>query len=314
MKKFLMAIVAIVAVFGLTTKPVNAAKSACTTIQSGNLLNSLGAVITTGYDQWGYNYQANMFNGKYCDAYHNDAWCQQFKDVNLMMKWNNAWLSNQDCDGDKLLDRHYGFASYINSGAWLTNHATGTYTSTEKFNWNVSGNWLLDFAGGTDNREFINLVQDAAGNVTGEFWWLTGGNFAYGGALVGTVSGDTLHLDYDRAPILYTGVFDGTIGANVITAGTFSDSNGNQLTWTATGTSVKVYDTCTVSDFVKIVAAPIGATMVDENWVAADGSVIGPAIWGDFAVIQEIASDPCGEYGVIDYMSPLRKGLGNWSK
>jgi len=42
-------------------------------------------------------------------------------------------------------------------------------------------------------------------------------------------------------------------------------------------------------------------------------SEIGPALWGEFAVIQEIASDPCGEYGVIDYMSPLKKGLGNWA-
>jgi hypothetical protein len=34
------------------------------------------------------------------------------------MKWNDAWLSNKDCDGDGALDRHYGFASYIGSGAW----------------------------------------------------------------------------------------------------------------------------------------------------------------------------------------------------
>ena len=43
------------------------------------------------------------------------------------MKWNDAWLSNQDCDGDDLLDRHYGYPSYIGSGAWLTNHQSGKY-------------------------------------------------------------------------------------------------------------------------------------------------------------------------------------------
>ena len=43
------------------------------------------------------------------------------------MKWNDAWLSNQDCDADGLLDRHNGFASYIGSGAWLTNHQSGEY-------------------------------------------------------------------------------------------------------------------------------------------------------------------------------------------
>ena len=42
-------------------------------------------------------------------------------------KWNDAWLSNKDCDGDGLLDRHYGLDSYRGSGAWLTNHQSGEY-------------------------------------------------------------------------------------------------------------------------------------------------------------------------------------------
>ena len=103
------------------------AGSTCTTIQDGTLLTSDGFVITTGYDEWGYNYQAHMFNGFYCDSYRNADWCQPYKDVKLMMKWNDAWLSNKDCDGDGLLDRHYGFDSYIGSGAWLTNHQSGSY-------------------------------------------------------------------------------------------------------------------------------------------------------------------------------------------
>ena len=43
------------------------------------------------------------------------------------MKWNDAWLSNKDCDEDWLLDRHYGYDSYIGSGAWITNHQSGEY-------------------------------------------------------------------------------------------------------------------------------------------------------------------------------------------
>lgn len=106
----------------------------CTTIQDGTLLTSTGDVIMPGYDQWGYNYQAHMFNGKYCDAYRNAPWCQPYKDVDLQMKWNDAWLSNKDCDGDGLLDRYYGFDSYIGSGAWLTNHQAGT--DEENYGWN----------------------------------------------------------------------------------------------------------------------------------------------------------------------------------
>ncbi len=97
----------------------------CTTIQDGTLMNSAGDPITTGYDEWGYNYQAHMFNGTYCNAYRDAEWCQPYADIELKMKWNDAWLSNMDCDGDGLLDRHYGFQSYIGSGAWLTNHQAG---------------------------------------------------------------------------------------------------------------------------------------------------------------------------------------------
>jgi hypothetical protein len=104
----------------------------CTTIQSGELFASDGNLIKPGYDEWGYNYQADMFNGGYCDAYRDAAWCQPYKDDELIMKWNNAWLSNQDCNGDGILDRHYGYPSYIGSGAWLTNHQQGTYDQNGK--------------------------------------------------------------------------------------------------------------------------------------------------------------------------------------
>lgn len=126
MKKFIFGTILSVFALALVVVPAFAAKpAACTTIQSGELLTSAGVVITTGYDQWGYNYQASMFNGKYCDSYRDAAWCQPYKDVNLSMKWNDGWLSNKDCDGDGLLDRHFGYPSYIGSGAWLTNHQSG---------------------------------------------------------------------------------------------------------------------------------------------------------------------------------------------
>ena len=57
----------------------------CTTIQSGELVASDGSVIESGYDKWGYNYQAHMFNGYYCDAYRNAEWCQPYKLDKLSM-------------------------------------------------------------------------------------------------------------------------------------------------------------------------------------------------------------------------------------
>ena len=118
----------------LATTSFAAPKQACTTIQSGTLLTSDGMVIIPGYDKWGYNYQAHIFNGYYCDAYRDAAWCQQWKDVKLQMKWNDAWLSNTDCNNDGKLDRHDNYPSYIGSGAWLTNHQSGLNPDGSQWN------------------------------------------------------------------------------------------------------------------------------------------------------------------------------------
>ncbi len=175
----------------------------CTTIQDGTLLTSGGEVITTGFDKWGYNYQGRLFNGMYCDSYRDAAWCQPYKDVYLDMKWNDAWLSNKDCDDDGLLDRHYGFDSYIGSEAWLTNHQSGEYEQE-----------------------------------------------------------------------------DGKI--------------------------------CKWNYFVKIVAAPADATIDGGIWYTADGTEIGPVIWGDFAIIQQVENDSCAGYHGLQYISPDHAGLGGW--
>ena len=183
--------------------PCGQGNGGCTTIQDGTLLASDGTPVVVGYDQWGYNFQAHLFNGLYCDSYRDAAWCQPYKDVALMMKWNDAWLSNKDCDGDKLLDRHYRFTSYKGSSAWLTNHMWGTYIGED----------------------------------------------------------------------------------------------GQKCSW---------------DYFTKIVAAPADAVLVGGIWHAADGTEIGPAIWGDFATIQEISNDPCyGDHGVL-YLSPAGPGFGKW--
>jgi len=133
-------------------------KPECTTIQDGTLLTSDGNVITTGYDAWGYNYQAHLFNGTYCDAYRDAPWCQAYKDIKLSMKWNDAWLSNKDCDGDDLLDRHYGTAGYIGSGAWETNHQSGEYEQDgETCKWNY----------------FVKIVAVPADATLDDGYWYT---------------------------------------------------------------------------------------------------------------------------------------------
>ena len=175
-------------------------KSSCNTIQSGELYAKDDSLITTGFDQWGYNYQAHQYIGYYGN-YQRPPELVDWG-YRLMMKWNDAWLSNVDCDGDFKLDRHYGFDSYIGSGAWLTNHQMG---------------------------------ED---------------------------------------------VVDGQI--------------------------------CKWEYFVKIVAAPADASAVGGIWYNADGTEIGPVIWGSFAIIQSVNNDPCAGAHGIEYLSPDHPGLGNW--
>ena len=210
--KRLMIVLAVVVLLGLLTvspmvlakeNPDSCKKDDCTTIQDGTLLTTDGRVITTGYDEWGYNYQGHMFNGGYCDAYRDAAWCQPYKDIALIMKWNDAWLSNKDCDGDGLLDRHLGFTTYIGSGAWLTNHQSGEYVGED----------------------------------------------------------------------------------------------GEMCSW---------------NYFVKIVAAPADATSDGTTWSTADGTEIGPVIWGAFAIIQQVENDSCAGIHGVQYLSPAGSGLGKW--
>jgi len=138
MKRIAILAILVVLVSSLLAFPVLADKPPkvdCVTIQDGTLLDSNDEPLVLGYDQYGYNYQAHLFNGRYCD--YDRAIGGDYCDVNLIMKWNDAWLSNKDCDDDSLLDRHYGYDSYIGSGAWETNHMWGYNEDGSKWNYFV---------------------------------------------------------------------------------------------------------------------------------------------------------------------------------
>ena len=233
MKKILGLAVVLILLTALvmgTAGPAMAGKDGCTTIQDGVLTYSTGHYLEgqplqIGYDPYGYNYQAHMFSGSYANVYlggygfppyegddesylaenpdAENTWYWPYRDIQLVMKWNDAWLSNKDCDGDGKLDRHYGHDSYIGSGAWETNHQWGSYEGED---------------------------------------------------------GKTYKWNY----------------------------------------------------FVKIIAVPSDATMVEGIWYTADGTEIGPVIWGSFAIIQRVYNDQgTGEHG-IEYLSPAGPGFGKW--
>ncbi len=111
--------------------------SGCATIQGGTLTDSAGNPIVLGYDQFGYNYQAHIFNGTYDSSdrvldglYWGDPTSADYADDSLIMKWSDTWLANVDCNNDGKLDRGLGTEGYATntSRGWLTNQNEGDYT------------------------------------------------------------------------------------------------------------------------------------------------------------------------------------------
>lgn len=49
--------------------------------------------------------------------------------------------------------------------------------------------------------------------------------------------------------------------------------------------------------------------MSGSDW-SLDSTVIGPAIWGDFAIIQEVYNDPAADVHGVLSKSPLNPGFG----
>lgn len=198
----LIALVLVLSLSLLMVAPALAGKpDGCTTIQEGTIVDVNGNVVTVGYDQWGYNYQAHMFNGFYENYSRPDTPVTE-GDIFLQMKWSDTWLSNKDCNGDSKLDRGYK-CDPVNAnssacfGAWLTNHQWGL------------------------------------------------------------------------------------------------DEDGNKWTY-----------------FVKIVAVPDDANLVNGTWYTADNIEIGPAIWGAYAKILQVSNDKAlEEHGVL-YKSPASPGFG----
>lgn len=151
----------------------------CTTIQDGVLEYPSGhylegQLLETGYDIYGFNYQAHIFKGQYLNYYlgaygyppyngEEDYLSQNpgaswlfwyYEGIDVLFKWNDADTSNKDCDGDGLLDEHY---MEKGSGAWWT----------EKW-------WIRDDEGKletTYSAKYIVVPEDAYRCGYLDQWW-----------------------------------------------------------------------------------------------------------------------------------------------
>jgi hypothetical protein len=134
----------------------------------------------TGFDEFGYNYNAFMFNGRYCD--YDRVLGGDYCEYNLIMKWSPEWLARVDSNDDGKLDRGYadcrgeGYNPNLTMsdcpGAWLTNHMRGEYTGAEGQTCKY-----LDFS------KMVAVPQDAV--LDSEVWYTADGE-AIGPAIWGT--------------------------------------------------------------------------------------------------------------------------------
>lgn len=220
MKRIFIILFTLVLVLSLLAVPVMAKdggkNGGCTTIQDGVLTYSVGHYLEgeplkVGYDIFGYNYQAHMFNGYYANSYLGkegfppyegdteayleeypeaaNKWYWPYRDVKLMMKWSDIWLSNKDCNDDGILDRGGpGGTSSDAEGAWLTNHQSG---------WNDDGTrWIY----------FVKIVAAPDDAYKQGGYWYTADDIEIGPVIWGAyarilqISNDPA---YDEHGVLY---------------------------------------------------------------------------------------------------------------
>jgi hypothetical protein len=157
----------------------------CAQISEGEIVGADGLPLSSGPNAQGYDYELHKFEGPYCDTMGNTAACAPYANVRLTMLWNDAWLSNQDCDGDELLDRHFGYASYRGSGAELTNIMTAPFERDgEACEWH----YVTWFAAAPLDATLVNGVwMNADGTRLGAAIWT---HFATVNTLYQEVCGD----------------------------------------------------------------------------------------------------------------------------
>ena len=160
-KKILIGLSTGAALIAAATMPALAAgPSACATIKDGTIKDTKGNSVVLGYDKWGYNYQAHMFNG-FADNYSRPAVPVSSGD-RLIMKWSDAWLANVDCNHDGKLDRGLvdGVVSGISMG-WLTNQYNGSYVDADGNTQNYTDFYKIVWVGpGGDLWGQYHVIQE----------------------------------------------------------------------------------------------------------------------------------------------------------
>lgn len=176
-------------------------KDKCTSIQSGDInypdTHYIKEAISTGFDIYGYNYQAHIYKGNYANLYlggagyppfegdddyfieHDElitpgSWFMThyypYRNDEVNMTWNDAWQPNKDCDGDGFLDV-ISSSDAVGTGGWENFHRKGTYVNAEGQNCQWQQHTKIVALPENARLDEDGFWYDSNGNQIGEDFW-----------------------------------------------------------------------------------------------------------------------------------------------
>lgn len=244
----------------------------------------------TGFDQYGYNDNGNVFNGTvsgWCLAGGQSADCGgAYSNDKLIMKWNSAWDA---CNAAGYND------PTVCAGAWTSNEYNGAFPGGSGEVWHYKMIWVgaqqWDVSGlypmnthflGMDFDYTLTLSQ--SGNmVTGNLYdsYLPGDLTIFDGTVNGNIL--TFSVNYGTGSVQGIRTFTGTISAS-----------GLSGTWSETGTEAGA-DTWSTSS---------GAVLTEGPYWRNGGY----RIWNNYEVIMDQGMS-AGAHTWLAHASP--NGYGN---
>jgi hypothetical protein len=148
-------------------------KSSSLAAKGGTCTLANGRVVGTGFDDFGYNRCAHLFNGSfggYCAARNAAPTCGGVDPSSkLIMKWNEEWDRG---NAEKWLKPPYA--------AWLDNEARGTYTDGTPYSEHFKTKWdagcvaskgTVSSNGGSCIWGQFEILMDQGKEAGEHFWW-----------------------------------------------------------------------------------------------------------------------------------------------
>ncbi|MFA6166539.1 MAG: hypothetical protein WC700_07990 [Gemmatimonadaceae bacterium] len=150
-------------------------KSSSLAANGGSCTLANGSTANTGFDQWGYNRCAHIFNGTwegYCTEPKRHAVPDCYgvsRTTKLVMKWNEEWDRG---NAEKWLVPPYA--------AWLDNEARGTYVDGTPYSEHFKTKWDAGCAashgavssnGGSCIWGPFEILMDQGTEAGEHFWW-----------------------------------------------------------------------------------------------------------------------------------------------